>query len=258
MSKLHTLAIPAFVLVFAATAFAQPGGGRGGFGGGRGGFQGFGGRGGGDSLVELALRDDVGKALEIVGPQKDDIEKIRESVRESMGDMREKLQGVPREDMFAKMRELIAEANEKGEKELADVLLPHQMSRLKQLQFQRRSQGGASRALGREDIREELGLTDAQMGDIQEAAEKAQEELREEMAKLRAEAEKKILAVLTPEQRKKWEAMAGDPFEFEETRGPGGFGGRGGPGGPGGPGGFGGRGGPGGRGGRPGGRPQAE
>lgn len=66
------------------------------------------------------------------------------------------------------------------------------------------------------------------------------EEMRKQMEAQREELNKKLLAVLTSNQRNTWNSMLGQPFKFQQP----GFGG--GPGGPGGQGGRGGRGGGGG------------
>lgn len=68
------------------------------------------------------------------------------------------------------------------------------------------------------------------------------EEMRKQMEARREELNKKLLAVLTSNQRSTWNSMLGEPFKFQRP----GFGGPGGPGGPGGQGGRGGRGGGGG------------
>jgi hypothetical protein len=49
----------------------------------------------------------------------------------------------------------------------------------------------------------------------------------QEFQKVREQTEKKILEVLTPAQREKWQQMLGKPFEFQGGRGfgAGGFGG---------------------------------
>ena len=63
--------------MMAATASAQPGrgrGGQGGPGGGRFGRGGFGGFGGQESLLDLVAREDVGKELEIIEAQREDID----------------------------------------------------------------------------------------------------------------------------------------------------------------------------------------
>lgn len=68
-----------------------------------------------------------------------------------------------------------------------------------------------------------------------------QEKMRAEMEKRQEELNRKILAVLTADQKAKWNSLLGKPFKIEHPQGfPGGPGGRGGQGGPGGRGGNGG------------------
>jgi hypothetical protein len=139
---------------------------------------------------------------------------------------------------------------------LAEILLPHQLKRLNEIFVQ---QNGVS-ALQDEDIAKELGINDAQktkLAEIRTANQTAMGELmrsmfqggggggggdrdanRAKMEEARKAGDAKLLAVLTPDQQKKFEDMKGKPFAMPEGAGRG-------PGGPGGgrPGGTGGRGG---------------
>lgn len=102
-------------------------------------------------------------------------------------------------------------------------------------------------ALQDDDIAAELGITEAQktkMAEIQAANREEigaqmrelfqsggdREAIQAKMQELRRAADAKVLAVLTPEQQKKFEEMKGKPFAMPEGFGRGGFG----PGGPGG------------------------
>lgn len=134
---------------------------------------------------------------------------------------------------------------------LADILLPHQVERLTQIFVQ----VAGVEALRDEDIAKELEMSDAQSAKVAEVRRANQEAMGEQMRELfgggggdrdaaRAKMEEirkandaKVLAVLSPQQQKKFEEMKGKPFKMPEGAGRGGFGGRGGPGGPGGRGG---------------------
>jgi hypothetical protein len=131
---------------------------------------------------------------------------------------------------------------------LAEILLPHQIDRLNQIFVQ----VAGVEALRDEEIAKELGISEAQTTKIAEVRRANQEAMGEQMRELfgggggdrdaaRAKMEEirkandaKVLAVLSPEQQKKFEEMKGKPFKMPEGAGRGGFGGRGGPGGPGG------------------------
>lgn len=254
----------------------RPGGGRPGGFGGPGGPGGFGGRGGfgGSSLTGLLRVEAVQEEIELMPDQKEAVEKINESRPQT-----ERPEGIDFRDRSEENRAKLEEWMEKARKEreefeakareqLEEVLLPNQMERLEQIEVQLMG----VRALMNDRVAKALKLTTAQKDDLQKTSDASREEMmskmreifsggggdrdamREKMQAAQKEAEDKLLAVLTSDQKKDFEAMKGEPFEMPER---GGFGGRG----PGGPGGFGGRGpgGPGGgRGGRGGGRPPAE
>lgn len=126
------LAVVCVVLVCVTTALAQPGG-RGGRGG-RGGAT-TGGPGGG-GLTGLLARPEVQKELELVPEQITDIQKLSEGGRDRMREMFSGLQDIEdREERMAKARELMQKAQADLEKELSKILLPHQLTRLKQLAY---------------------------------------------------------------------------------------------------------------------------
>jgi hypothetical protein len=140
---------------------------------------------------------------------------------------------------------------ERGREEkarLAEVLLPHQIKRLNEIFVQ---QAGVA-ALQDEDIASQLGMSEAQkarLAEAQQANNTARDALMQEFTRsresggggdreanlakledLRKTHEAKLLAVLTPDQQKKFEAMKGKPFAMPENtsrfgggnRGPGG------------------------------------
>lgn len=218
-------------------AYAQPGGGRGG-------FPGFGGPGMNMGGLELLFSQQVKDEIELVGEQEDQIRELSDSMRGEMRSAFQDMQGMSDEERQDFMQKRMSEVREKVQTQLKDILLDHQLERLKQLQLQSTMQrGNAADALASDDIRQTLGITDAQLEQMRAKATEAEEELRRKIQEAAVEARAKVLSVLTAEQRAKWEQMVGPSFEFQQ----GGFFGRG--GGPGG--GFGpGGGGPGGGGGR--------
>ncbi|TWU63123.1 MULTISPECIES: Spy/CpxP family protein refolding chaperone [Crateriforma] len=256
------------------------GGGFGGRGGGPGGPGGFGGRGGGPGgggMLQLLRIDEVRTELDLMDDQVQTLEKVgRDIVEEMRGDMPNfrDMSDEERREAFAKMQEMREKVEKKTREQLEEVLFPEQYDRLKQINIQ--VQG--INALRDAEVVKELGLSDEQKEKIRKVGEnlrdgiqekiaearesgdrdKMREAMQEAFAGMQEKLETETLAVLTSEQKKKFEEMKGKPFEMPERRG--GFGGgRGGFGGPGGGpgGGRGGRGGDGGgRGGRGGGRPE--
>jgi len=232
------------------------GGGRGGFGGGFG----FGGGGFGGGKLGLLRMEEVQKEIEIDEDQKAELDKLNEEIRGDGGQNRnfQDLSDEERQKLFQEFQE----RTQKAEAKLGDILLPHQMDRLEQLSIQQRG----TAALSDEKVAEKLELTDEQKEKLKTVQEEVGNTMRDEarkifqenqdgggggdafakLAELRKEAETKILDVLTDGQKKTFEEMKGEPFEFPRPQ----FG-RGGRGG-------GGRGGRGGRGGGDGGRPEGD
>ncbi|MCA9142926.1 MAG: hypothetical protein KDB05_09075 [Planctomycetales bacterium] len=260
-SRLFTLSMAlALVAIMTVQVDAQQGRPQGGRGqGGRGGAPGggFGGPGGGGKLGLLRI-DAVKKELELLDEQSADIEKLNEELRSqrsgdgpdfrNMSDEerraaiekfradREALSEAEREKQDEERRAKQRELQQQADAKLADILLPHQMDRLSQIELQ--TQG--IRALTTEEVAKELGLSDKVKADveaeIQASGEKMRSEmqalfqggnregLREKMEELRKGIEGNVLAKLTQSQRDKFAEMKGEPFEMPQF----GFGGPGG------------------------------
>ncbi len=217
-------------------AFAQ-GRQRGGQGG-RGGPGGFGGRTGGSifgGVTTLLRRDDVRKELDLLDDQIKDLENVQQEQMQGMRDLFGQMREMSSEQRTAKMREV----GESLQKKVNQILLPHQIDRLKQIQLQMQLRGSAMGALGSETLQKELNITSDQKERIQARAQQVNDELRKKIEALRKEAQQKLLSELSPQQRSKFEQMIGAPFEFTDN--PQQRGGRPGGGGFGGPGGAGGR-----------------
>jgi Spy/CpxP family protein refolding chaperone len=206
-------------VAFTAPALAQGrrGGGGGGFGGGMGGF--------GISESQLLQSAQVQKELELVDDQ---VAKIKEIAgdRSAFSGLRDLSNDERREKMAAAA---------KAQKEKLDaVLLPAQQARLAEIMLQVRGAG----ALNEADVQAKLGLTDeqkTQLKTVQDENRKAMGELfagggggrdasqeeraanREKRTKAQAEANEKLLAVLTGEQKSKFEQMQGKKIEIDRA-----------------------------------------
>jgi Spy/CpxP family protein refolding chaperone len=195
------------LLLAASTAFAQQGGGRG-----RGmGFQ--------QSGVMLLGMDEVRKEIGTTDEQNKQIDELQQELRGSFGGF----QGFG--DLSAEERQKrMDEIRKKGEEidaKLARVLKPEQLDRLNQLRVQREG----ALALTRADVQEKLGFSQEQKDKVRKAQEagrppagfnfqNASDEDRAKLREAREKAEADTLAVLTPEQKKKFDEMKGKPFEF--------------------------------------------
>ncbi len=220
MSK-QCIAIFVVVAVIAAavdsSAFAQRG---------RGGFMG---RGGGGSMRILG-NEAVQKELEMVDDQIEEVKKLEEKLREEFprpdfGNFRE-MSEEERGKVMAQMRERGEKMEKAAQKKIADILLPHQVARLKEITVQQMGAGAVLNA----EVAAKLNLTDKQKTKIESVRDESMTEMREKigalfrggnreeamakMAEMRKEFEQKMLAPLTDAQKKQFEEMKGKPFEM--------------------------------------------
>jgi len=181
---------------------------------------GFGGRMMGQNLsVMLLMREDVQKELNLSQNQKAKLEQMRQEMMQAMQELR----NLPPEQRRERMQEL------RQKYDPASVLTDAQRKRLRELELQ--WQGAF--ALTDPEVARQVGLTEEQQAKIRGILQETFQSLRpqpgqpgqpggtrmEEIQKAREQAEKKILEVLTPAQREKWQQMLGKPFEFQGGRG---------------------------------------
>ena len=220
MSRSYKLSI--LTLAIAALASSDALAQRGGRGGGGGPF----GRGGGGGYTELLQREEVREEIMLVDDQVEQLEELNNDFRNAMRSEFEKMREEGSRD-WTKIREFATQKQAEMKEEVDSILLPHQVSRLKQLSVQSRiNRSGAQGALESDEVKDALGLSDEQLEEIRDVAEETQAELREKIAELQKEARKKIHAVPTPEQQKTWEELTGDEFQFQDRRRGGDRGGR--------------------------------
>jgi Spy/CpxP family protein refolding chaperone len=196
-----------------------PGPGGPGFGGpgGPGGFFGGGG------LLGLLARDEVQQEIQLVDEQKDKIRTITEDIRSKAGNqlrdmfsqMRD-LSDEERQARFGEIRTKIEAINSDAEKQLAKELLPHQLERLKQIDLQTKLRYRGADALTSGDIAKTLNLTDEQRDKLEKRAAEVQQELQTQIRQLQADARKKMLDVLTADQRAQLEKLMGQQFDMPE------------------------------------------
>jgi Spy/CpxP family protein refolding chaperone len=138
-----------------------------------------------------------------------------------------------RQKLMAKMAEINTKLNEEFTPQLAKLLSADQMGRLKQIQVQAQ---GATALTANPEVARELNLSEAQrqkLSELQAEFARRQRDLftgggdpQERFAKMRelnSERDAKMLEVLTEEQKQKFTALKGDPFDVSQL----GFGGRG-------------------------------
>jgi hypothetical protein len=217
MKRWYVLAATLVIVALAtSSASAQqqprrPGGGGGGFGA---------------NPMMLLGQESVQQELKM---SEDQISKVKAHQEKSLGSFRD-FGNLSQEERQKKMQE-IAQENEKF---LGEVLKPEQKKRLDQIALQQR--GGD--ALTDPKVQTALGITDDQkekikaiqedfrktLGDLRSAGGGGDRaEMAKKMQEMRTANSEKMLKLLTDDQKKKWEEMAGPKFTGKiEFRRPGG------------------------------------
>lgn len=260
------LFVSCLAISVAVPVFGQEGGRRqrGGQQGGPGGMFRQGGMGmmGGQGLAGLLAMEQVQTHLKLDAAQKGELKTLQESVESELRDVFTDLRESGGD--FASMRDKIQEKIQgvmgKLDAKIEDILDPDQFDRLLGLFAQR----GLSQALTHKAISERLELSADTVKKVREVEaesmaairdlfpgpgaggqgggrqgggfgnfdpeemRKRMEQMREKMQEARKEAEEKILALLTDDQKEKLEALKGEKFDFPEVRGFGFGGGQGG------------------------------
>jgi Spy/CpxP family protein refolding chaperone len=189
------------------------------------------------------MMEEVQKELSITDEQKAELTKVMESLRPAGGPPggfnREEFQKLSEEERAKKMdefRKADEERAKKADESIKTLLKPEQFNRLSELRLQREG----VRALSREEVQTQLGLTDEQKAKIKtltegqgqgfgsgsargprDLSEEERAKAREEMQARREAFDKGMAEVLTPEQKETWTKLQGAEFKFPQR----GFGG---------------------------------
>ena len=167
----------------------------------------------------------IERELEIVPEQKEKLTSIRSEMSTKMREMYKSFGDLDPSERQQKYYEAYKVLGEETEEKVREVLLAHQLDRLRQimLQMKLRSAGyGSASALSGEDVSEALGLTEEQKEQLRKKEEEVradmQEKTQEFYNKLREESRDKLLGVLTEAQRKKLRDLMGDEYEWQPTQ----------------------------------------
>jgi hypothetical protein len=185
---------------------------------GRGGLGGF-----GVSKLQLVQAEPVQKELELVGDQKDQITKIAEDARAGRRGGGGGFDPNATAEERAKAREEAMARTREIDKKVDAVLVGPQKTRLNEIYIQ--ALGTA--ALSNEDVAKELGISKDLQEKIAEARREAMQGAfqggggggfnAEAITKARKEADDKALALLSSEQKEKFEKMKGKAVSFDLT-----------------------------------------
>jgi hypothetical protein len=168
------------------------------------------------AIVELIDQELVANELEIVGNQISEIRALRNEHAETMSQIMENSKD-------GDFMERFATATKNFDTEVNKILIPSQMKRLKQIANQRVYQVyGVDFGLLNKKLAEQLELTQDQKTQIRTESEKNADELKKKIQKLENELQEitdknrtKLLRILTPDQRDRYENLVGPLSETQ-------------------------------------------
>lgn len=152
------------------------------------------------------FQDEIG----LVPEQKEKLTTLRKEIQERRTKLIQEYRAAPPEKLGAQLQTMETQLRDEVKKRLGDILLPHQLERIKQIRVQSQIRNRGVTALAGGELAEALALTDKQKTELLEKQRKAEKELREKIDALRKEAQKELLdEVLTPDQREKLAKLTG-------------------------------------------------
>ncbi len=173
-------------------------------------------------VLRLLQLHSVQKDLELVADQVDDLVKLDVTRRQLIS----RLSRINDFEFDERKRVYTAFQQDltRLEQQATAILLPHQLKRLNQIVFQEMVEAGEPHC-GLTHFRavEHLGLVEPQLQVVRAKALEAEskfkkrvDELMAELAKAKQEARAEVLSTLTPEQRKKYDELVGEPVKLRE------------------------------------------
>lgn len=178
-----------------------------------------------EKLLPVLFSPNVQKELELSEAQVLQLKRLLASIKESQQEFGKQLktlksQGANPDEVEAKRKSFITELEKQKDEvlsEATDLLLPHQIDRLKQvtIQLMMRESAKASKkesGLLTPEMIEFLGIDSKQEKSIRDKTLELQKKMIKEIKEIQDKYRKELMRELTPKQRKKYEEATGDFF----------------------------------------------
>lgn len=171
--------------------------------------------GGGDSGMHLLHDPSVMKDLELVDDQKERLNQVRKDYGKQLRDVMKQFSKAKNDqERIKELQEEMQLIQKEQSEAMSNVLLPHQLDRIKQVsnQMQMNSMGTAG-ALQYGNLAKELEITDDQKKKLAKIQQDLQKQIAEATKRLQESAKKKVMQELTADQRSKLDDMVGEEFK---------------------------------------------
>ncbi|MCP4774761.1 MAG: hypothetical protein GY880_11015 [Planctomycetaceae bacterium] len=163
-------------------------------------------------LSNPRIREDI----EMVDDQYREFQDRQRTLQKEMAEQLREIDFTDTENLASQIKEI----RDSAEREMNELLLPHQVKRLRQLRMQSLLQRrDLVQVLTSDPIKSDLKITDEQSQELRDYQVQMQEDLQREIAKLQDKARSRLLSKLNPSQKKEVEEMIGDTFVFQNARG---------------------------------------
>lgn len=163
-------------------------------------------------LANPRVREDI----EMVDDQYREFQERQRTLQKEMADQLRQIDFTDSENLPSQIKEI----RDSAEREMNELLLPHQVKRLRQLRMQSLLQRrDLVQVLTADPIKSDLKITDEQAQELREYQVQMQEDIQREIAKIQDKARSRLLSKLNPSQKKEIEDMIGETFVFQNSRG---------------------------------------
>lgn len=163
----------------------------------------------------LLSQQSIQEELDFVGEQRDQYKKLQQDynarIREKMESMNK---GGFDPEKARNFGEEIRALKDQQARDIEELLLPHQINRLKQIQLQQRMKAMGLNALNDKQLAEELGMSEEQLEKLKERAKELSSELQKKIQELRDETQQTLLKELSKDQQEKLKELTGSKFDL--------------------------------------------
>lgn len=167
-------------------------------------------------LMSLLQNKSVREEIELIDSQ---YQKMRDFQDSRTKEMRKAMKGLFSGGKIDPngIKAMIEKSQAESSKQLEEMLLPHQVARLRQVSRQVRMQSrGTAQTLTSSAFAKELGLTDEQKSDFREKAAEIEKRVKAEIAKLKSDARKELVGTLPSDKQEKLKELIGEEFEYQK------------------------------------------
>ncbi len=169
----------------------------------------------GNNMMDMLSNPKIRAELDMVDDQYQKMQNKYSDLRKQMAKQIRDIDFSNSKNALESLRKITGDA----QREVHGVLLPHQKKRLAQLRVQHLlNRKSLAAILTTDPVASKLEVTEDQKAELLKSEQEIEKELEREIAELRKKAREKLLRKLRSSQRKQFEEMVGDQFDFGEPK----------------------------------------